>query len=470
MSDGPRDTLAALLRRELGWMVALRWGAGLAIVAGDLAQGLLGPVFRHPGAISAVGAGVLAVNGVWAALLRRERAGGATLGTLAWAQILGDLTTLTALVALAGGIESPILALYLLHMIFASLVLPGRRAYAAAALAIVAVSGVVFALGQWPATLAERGVLAGWCLSLLTGVYVAGHVTRRMFARERACLDQLGRLEAMQSRLDTHEGALAQQEKLVAIGQLAAGVAHEVSNPLASMDGLLQLMQRTPDKPRPEAVEQLREQVARISQTVRHLGTLSHPDLGSPERVSLNGLVEGTLGVLAYDHRLRRVEVVRELDPDAGEVRAVPRAVQQAIMNLVLNALDAMEAVAEPRLVVRTRRDGAARVIEVADNGHGIPEGDRARIMEPFVTTKPAGRGTGLGLPITLRMVREQHGDLSFETEPNVGTTFRITLPSDDHEDTAAEPIGAAVAPHATPETTNAARPARPDADPGETR
>jgi len=431
-----RDTdarLDPLLRREVGWMIRLRWWAGIAIILGDVEQGLHGPLFEHPGSIASVGVGVLILNALLAAFLRwaeRAAAGHRTLLALAWVQVFFDLVALTALTLLTGGLASPILALYFFHMLFASLLLPRLHAYGAALLAVGTVAGAFALTGMWPETTDRLVFGIGWGLALIVGVHLANHVTRAVFTREQNRLEQLDQLTEMQEQIADHERAMLQQEKLVAIGQLAAGVAHEVSNPLASMDGLLQMMQRHPDKPRPEAVGQLRDQVQRITQTVRQLNTLSHPDLGKPERADLNQLVTATLAIVEYDHRLRRVEMSRELGDDVGVVNVVPRAVQQALMNLVLNALDAMSEVESPQLTVRTRRDGAWRVLEIADNGHGIAAADRERIMQPFVTSKPAGRGTGLGLPISLGLVREQGGELTFESEPARGTTFRIRLPA----------------------------------------
>lgn len=427
------DRLDPLLRREVAWMIRLRWGAGFAIMVGDVAQGLFGPVYEHPGPIASVGMSVLILNAVlssfWHWIERGERGRGVLLA-LAWVQVVFDLAALTALTLLTGGLASPILALYFFHMLFASLLLPRAHAYASALLAVGSLAGALYLTDMWPETTARLVFGIGWAGALIVGVHLANHVTSAVFTRERDRLDQLDQLADMQEQIAEHERGMLQQEKLVAIGQLAAGVAHEVSNPLASMDGLLQVMQRHPDKPRPEAVGQLREQVQRITQTVRQLNTLSHPDLGEPERADLNQLVRSTLAILAYDHRLRRVAVAQDLDDTVGVVTVVPRAVQQSLMNLVLNALDAMEEVDDPRLSLRTRREGEWRVIEVADNGHGIPAADRERVMLPFVTSKPAGRGTGLGLPISRGLVRDQGGELTFESEPGLGTTFRIQLPA----------------------------------------
>jgi len=430
MTTPPPPSQLPLLHRELRWVMSLRWLAGAAILLADGLQHLAGPVYDRSLGIAGVGVGVLACNAVFTAIDRAiPHASHRRVLALTWSQIIVDLLALTVLVLLTGALRSPLLGLYVLHMIFTGLLLTRVQAYTSALAAAVFLGLGLTLTNSWPADSAGGLIILGWAAVLLGAVFLTDHVTRGLFGLEQERLDQQERIRSMQDRLATQERAMFQQEKLVAIGQLAAGVAHEVSNPLASMDGLLQLMERHPERQRPEAIAQLREQVERIGRTVRQLTVLSHPDLGEPELTTLPTLIDQTFQILAYDHRLRRVRLEREVPDDPCSIHVVPRAIQQALMNLVLNALDAMEDTPEPALTIRTRRDADWCVIDVIDNGHGVAEPDRERILEPFVTSKPVGKGTGLGLPISADLVRAQGGRLSFESSPGEGSTFSISVP-----------------------------------------
>ena len=441
MTVPPHPSQLPLLHRQLRWVMNLRWFAGGVILAGDVVQHAVGPHFDRPLGIAAVGAGILAFN---AALVLIDRGTAhpprSRLLAITWAQLVVDLLALTALVLLTGALRSPLLSLYVLHMILAGLLLSRGQAAAAALTAAVLLGAGMTATGEWPTDAAQGMFAAGWLATLLATVFLTEHVTHGLFALDRERHEQQDRINAMQEKLAAQERAMFQQEKLVAIGQLAAGVAHEVSNPLASMDGLLQLMERRPDRQRPEAITQLREQVDRIGRTVRQLTALSHPDLGEPERTDLPTLIDQTFQILAYDHRLRRVRLERDIPQDPCSVRVVPRAIQQALMNLVLNALDAMEDTPEPVLIIRTHRVAGSCVIDVIDNGAGVAEEHRDRILQPFVTSKPIGKGTGLGLPISADLVRAQGGRLSFESEPGRGATFSISVPCFSCTDESREP------------------------------
>jgi signal transduction histidine kinase len=432
MIDEHGTLLRPLLHRQLVWVVSLRWYAGLAIIAFDLAQWAAGPFFGPPGLMSLVGAALLLVNAALALLARRVTDGAPSarwLAVMAWAQLTADLAALTVIVLLTGALSSPALGFFVFPMIFASLFLSRVQAYGAALLAVVMLTGSLALSARWPQTGLERMTAIAWILTLLFAVHLVNRVTRGLFRRERERLSQKLRLREMDERLAGQEAAMRHLEKMVSVGQLAAGVAHEISNPLASMDGLLQLMQRSPDKPRPEAVASLRQQVARISTTVRQMNALGHPALGETEPVDLNTLVRETVEILSYDRRLRDVAVELDLADSLRPVTARPRALQQALMNLVFNAADAVADSPDPRIEVRTRCAPDACAIEVADNGPGIPETERERIFQPFVTTKPVGEGTGLGLPISRDLIAAQGGRLSLRSETGAGTTFTIRLP-----------------------------------------
>jgi C4-dicarboxylate-specific signal transduction histidine kinase len=235
----------------------------------------------------------------------------------------------------------------------------------------------------------------------------------------------------MTSQLRRQQQALIQHEKMVAMGQMAAGVTHEIANPLASMDSVLQLMQRRPEKLRPESVQTLREQVSRIHQIITQMKAFAHPAEMQRQTLALNDVVNASIDMVRFDKRVQAVEVERRFDPEAGVIELLPQALQQVLVNLTINALDPMNDVQHPRLIVRTERREGWCVIEVTDNGHGITPEHMDRLFEPFFTTKPVGKGTGLGLSISYSLVQKQGGSISVRSEPGRGTTFTIRLPTE---------------------------------------
>ena len=229
--------------------------------------------------------------------------------------------------------------------------------------------------------------------------------------------------------LRRHQQAMIQHEKMAAMGQMAAGIVHEISNPLASMDSMLQLVQRYPDKINDQTVGTLREQVTRIHSIVRQLTDFGHPNESAWEMRSLNEVVQTALDMVRFDHRIRRVEVIPELDPNVGDARVMIHQLQQVIINMTLNALDAMANVVNPRLTVKTRICDGWKAIEISDNGEGIAPEFLSRVFEPFFTTKALGKGTGLGLSISYSLVERHGGHCEVASKVGQGTTFRIMLP-----------------------------------------
>jgi C4-dicarboxylate-specific signal transduction histidine kinase len=176
---------------------------------------------------------------------------------------------------------------------------------------------------------------------------------------------------------------------------------------------------------------------------VRELTAFAHPDKGASHDVSLNSVVAGSLKLLHFDHRIRDCRVETDLPDSAGLARVAPRAIQQVLMNLVLNALDALDGRPEPTITLRTRREGDWCSIDVVDNGTGIPSHALQEVFEPFFTTKPVGSGTGLGLSISQSLVREQGGSISVVSQPGVGTTFTVRIPASPRVPAVEEPSGA---------------------------
>lgn len=342
--------------------------------------------------------------------------------------LLLDFAALSLLVQWTGGVRSPVAGFFVFHMVFASILLPRRMAYSAAAAAMAILAAVLMLSGNVPRTTSDRLLAASMALTLLAVVYLASRITRALRRKHRDLVRQHRRVRKMSRQMRRQERALMQHEKMVALGQMAAGVTHEIANPLASMDSLLQLAQRRPERVKPDLVEKLREQVSRIQQIIQQMRSFAHPDDAARQLVPVNEVVEQALNMLRFDARMKRTRVDRQFDPAAGDVPALPQALQQVLVNLIVNALDAMAEVEQPVLTIRTQRRDGHCTIEVTDNGHGVRPEHMRRLFEPFFTTKPVGKGTGLGLSISYSLIQRQGGHLSARSEVGQGTTFVIRL------------------------------------------
>lgn len=239
------------------------------------------------------------------------------------------------------------------------------------------------------------------------------------------------------------EQQLMQSEKLSALGQLVAGVAHELNNPLTSVSGYSQLLLR--EHALPEQVHQdikhIFVQSERAARIVQNLLLFAREHKPERVEVNLNELVKSTLSLRAYQFRVDNISVVTQLDPVLPITVADPHQIQQVILNLINNAHQAIVArggsgtlTLRTRQVSRTTDDGAdgpsqMLLLEVVDTGVGIPERDLLRIFDPFFTTKPVGQGTGLGLSICFGIIREHEGRIWAESTLGVGTTVSVELP-----------------------------------------
>jgi two-component system NtrC family sensor kinase len=247
-------------------------------------------------------------------------------------------------------------------------------------------------------------------------------------------------LLATVDRLRSTQAQLVQAEKLSAIGQLVAGVAHELNNPLTSVIGYAQLVhEEVSSKPALAAAGQgLLQDVTRIvsesdraARIVRNLLTFARRQSAERSRHDLRDLCERVVDLRAYDSRLKSIGVQATFADDLPPVYVDGGQVQQALLNLVLNAEQAMKESPVKRLHidVRSEPDCGTVLLRVSDTGHGIDSANLARVFDPFFTTRVVGEGTGLGLSIVYGIVRDHGGQIWVESEPGTGTTFSVRLP-----------------------------------------
>jgi signal transduction histidine kinase len=264
-----------------------------------------------------------------------------------------------------------------------------------------------------------------------------GDLTRLPLAVEREVLDCQVRAERARMR-----ERLLLSERLVSVGTLAAGVAHEINNPLAvamaNMESLLEVVAPKPGPVGPPAevaafAEPLRdidEALKRIRDIVRDVKLFSRPQESETSAVDVRSVIDCSVR-MAWNEIRHRIHVVKEFDA-VPLVTANESRLGQVILNLIVNAAQAVpEGKAKDnmlRLVTRTAEDGRA-VVEVADAGCGISKPNLERIFDPFFTTKPAGVGTGLGLAIRHTIIAELGGEIEVDSEVGRGTTFRLLLP-----------------------------------------
>jgi two-component system, NtrC family, sensor kinase len=234
------------------------------------------------------------------------------------------------------------------------------------------------------------------------------------------------------------QGQIMQSEKLAAIGQLAAGVMHEINNPLATIsacvaaiEGRLGALRDAEKVTVGEYLEIIDKEVDRCTRIVDGLLDFSRPKGKTKGRVVLNALVDETLFLLKHHQRFKRLTLVRELDMTLPATNGNAEQLTQVLMALMLNAVDAMDD-RRGKLTVRTSRNPNQAdevVVEIEDNGIGIPRADQSKIFDPFYTTKPPGRGTGLGLSICYGVVEEHRGRIEVDSQPGRGSIFRVFLP-----------------------------------------
>jgi two-component system NtrC family sensor kinase len=246
---------------------------------------------------------------------------------------------------------------------------------------------------------------------------------------------QLGRVEIYRdlTAQRVFQSKLLQTEKLAALGQMVSGIAHELSNPLTSILGYAQrMLARAEAAERMHEAQQIFQEAERASTILRQLLLNARETLPERRTVSLNEIVLKTMELQRFGLEAEKIRVEIELDPALPAVQGDSGQLQQVLMNLVGNSRQAIEQLGRSGTIhVRTKKIGEQKMLlEVRDDGPGVPPAILARIFDPFFTTKPPGMGTGLGLAIVLSVVREHGGQVRFLNPPEGGAVFQIELPA----------------------------------------
>jgi signal transduction histidine kinase len=294
--------------------------------------------------------------------------------------------------------------------------------------------------------------------SAVLGVFASRQITRNLEELSRSARevghgrfdvkvevdarDEIGELAAsfndMASELNTREKALKeaqaqliQTEKLAAFGQLGAGIAHEVKNPLAGILGYVQLSLR---KTEPETVlhnnlKIIERETKRCRTIIDNLLKFARQEKVERKPLGVNQVVEDTAALVDHQLGMHGIRLEKELAQDLPAILGNGNQLQQILLNLLLNAQQAMEGTGG-KIRITTGRTGDGRAeVRISDTGPGIPKEIQARLFEPFFTTKPAGKGTGLGLSVTYGIVKDHKGEILVESDAGRGATFILLFP-----------------------------------------
>jgi PAS domain S-box-containing protein len=236
--------------------------------------------------------------------------------------------------------------------------------------------------------------------------------------------------------LEATHNQLVQAEKIASLGRMAAGVAHEINNPLAGILIYAELLARELEKDAPirENVEVIINQTMRCQQIVNRLLDFSRQSLGQNRLFNLNEVLRACVELVSHQAYFHNIKIVQQLDPALPQIIGDPGQLQQVFTNLLLNAADAMSGSGTITLSSRPTRRGDGVVLQFADTGCGISPEIRDKIFEPFFTTKPPGKGTGLGLSIVYGVIQRHGGAITADSAPGCGTTFTVTLPLESQD------------------------------------
>jgi C4-dicarboxylate-specific signal transduction histidine kinase len=336
-----------------------------------------------------------------------------------------------------GGLDSPFRYYYFLSLICCAIRHPAQVTYATCALHCLSYCLLYAALPpeqRQPWVLVPTLVILGWltwasaALALLlkrVGEYL-GQLNASLYEHQHYLED---RIAERTRELQEAQAHVLHQEKMAAFGLLAAGIAHEVGNPLTSISSMVQMLQRRGgDEYTAAKLALVSGQLQRIQTTLRELVNFSRPASTARSRVSLAEVLEEALNIAKYYKRTGDRLLRPVLPPDLPPLAGVRDQLVQVFLNLVLNAVDATQARRqEGRIEVHAQRQGDAAVVTVTDNGHGIDPVGAGRLFQPYFTTKR--HGTGLGLFVTRKLVAEHGGEVSYRPNPDGGAVFLVRLP-----------------------------------------
>jgi|SRR5450830_48209 len=241
------------------------------------------------------------------------------------------------------------------------------------------------------------------------------------------------RLERERQELENREHMI-QIERLSALGTMVGGVAHEINNPLMGvMNYVEHARDKATDASSKEVLNNALHEIDRIKKIVSNMLVFVRPDAGQQESCSLPETVNRTVDLLQSELTKNAVQVQIDLPQDLPLIQCSAGSLQQVLVNVLLNARDAIAGQTQPRITISARLEGGQVILSVCDNGPGISDEIRERIFDPFFTTKPVGKGTGLGLSVSRHLMQEVGGSISTDNQQGSGCCFRLTFAQNKH-------------------------------------
>jgi signal transduction histidine kinase len=250
--------------------------------------------------------------------------------------------------------------------------------------------------------------------------------------RDRLQESYQGMEEKIQRRTQELQEAQAQishQEKMASLGMMAAGIAHEIGNPLTSISSMAQVIKRRNNNPQiSEYVTNILKNIERISRIVRELVDFSRPSSYEEAPSDINEIIKSAVGIIKYDRRSKNLTYSLNLDPEIPKTVLVSDHLLQVFLNILINSVDASEGFGDQIAVNSFTKNGNIHV-EISDEGSGIPKDIQKKIFDPFYTTKEVGKGTGLGLTVSYGFIQKLKGEIKVKSEEGKGSTFSVIFP-----------------------------------------
>ncbi len=242
------------------------------------------------------------------------------------------------------------------------------------------------------------------------------------------------KIEERTQALRNAQFQISHQEKMASLGLLAAGVAHEIGNPLTGISSMAQLIRRkVKDEDIQEYLKTILSNIERISRIVRELVDFARPTSYEATQVDVNHLIHSAVSIVRYDKRAKNMQLQMNLDENLPPVVLVEDQLQQVFLNILINAVDACHQDTS-EIKIRSFTKNGNLYVQITDNGIGIAKDNLPKIFEPFFTTKKVGKGTGLGLSVSYGIVKNLGGTISVESIPFKGSTFTIEIPFEQSE------------------------------------
>jgi signal transduction histidine kinase len=283
----------------------------------------------------------------------------------------------------------------------------------------------------------QAGICAALMSTFIVTAYLSNSIMRKVRQAEAQLLAQNRSLREAEERIRIAAAELQQsryhaiqQERMVAVGEMASGIAHEVSKPLTSLYSLIQVLSSSSagDEQTAARLALMQQSIEQISKIVRQIVDFGRP-ISSEEWLysDVGKIILDTLHLLSYDRRAHGVEMTTDFDPLLPRTMIIEYQLQQVFMNIAVNALDAMNG--RGKLSVRAARSNGSIEVVFTDTGEGMTREEIRHIFEPYYTTKAARSGTGLGLALSYNIIRKHGGTILVQSEKGKGSTFAVSIP-----------------------------------------